>query len=102
MKLFVGGLTPWTTEHCLTERFSRYGQVDSVKIVRDGRSGQSRRFGFVEMPREREAKKAARALHGAEHQGLYMSVVPKASHGNVRRDVPSRSSFLHSLLMVWI
>lgn len=80
MKLFVGGLTPWVTEDRILEQFLRFGAVDSVEIVRDRRSGQSQRFGFVAMPRDREAKKAIKALNGSDLQGLILSVAAKRQH----------------------
>jgi RNA recognition motif-containing protein len=80
MKLFIGDLTPWVTEDRILERFSQFGIVDSVVIVRDWQSGQSRRYGFVEMPKDREAKKAIRALNGSNLQGLNMKVAAKHRH----------------------
>lgn len=80
MKLFVGGLTPWISEALLRDRFSSYGKVDSVQIIRDQVSGQSRRFGFVEMPISGEARKAIKALNGTDLGGLVIHVAGNQQH----------------------
>jgi len=87
MKLFIGDLTPWMTEDRILEQFSRYGSVDSVEIIRDRSTGRSRRYGFVGMPREREAKKAAKALNGSYLQGLYLRVAPTRQEDGCSRRV---------------
>ncbi|KAL9687303.1 hypothetical protein QQ045_031703 [Rhodiola kirilowii] len=46
-KLFVGGLSVYTTENGLTEAFSQFGQVVEAKIVMDKVTGKSKNFGFV-------------------------------------------------------
>ena len=52
MKLYVGNL-PWSvTETDLKELFSDVGEVNSVTIITDRNSGQSRGFGFIEMAKE--------------------------------------------------
>lgn len=83
MTLSVGGLTPSVTEDSLWERFSKYGLVDSVQIVRDYFSGQSRRFGFIDMPLDDQAQKAIRAMNGADFQGMVLSVIAKRRHAAI-------------------
>jgi len=63
-KLFVGNLPYQATEQEIRELFSQAGSVESVKIITDIRSGQSRGFGFVEMSSAEEAQKAVTLLHG--------------------------------------
>ncbi|GAB4833340.1 Small RNA-binding protein 11, chloroplastic [Ancistrocladus abbreviatus] len=68
-KLFVGGLSFYTTEKTLTEAFSQCGQVVEAKIVLDRVSDRSKGFGFVTFASEDEAHKAltemnGKALHG--------------------------------------
>lgn len=75
MKLFVGGLSPRVTEARLQERFSFFGRVNSVKIIRDAYTGVSRGFGIVEMPVEAEAKTAIDALDGIELYGMFLAVI---------------------------
>ena len=50
MNIYVGGLSYDVTETDLREAFEAFGAVASVNIIKDQFSGQSRGFGFVEMP----------------------------------------------------
>jgi len=67
MRIFVGNL-PWKiTKENLVEEFGKIGEVDAenttIIMTPDGRS---KGFGFVEMPKEEEAKKAVEELNGKE------------------------------------
>lgn len=74
MNLYVGNLPFGTTEADLESAFGPYGQIDSVAIIRDKFSGQSRGFGFVEMPNPEEAKAAVEAMHGKDMGGRTITV----------------------------
>jgi len=74
MKLFVGNLSFQTTEDEVLRAFTPYGNVESVSILTDRMTGQSRGFGFVEMPDRTEAQNAINALNGAELNGRAMNV----------------------------
>jgi len=50
MNIYVGNLSFEATEDELRQEFEAFGQVSSAKIVTDKYTGQSRGFGFVEMP----------------------------------------------------
>ena len=63
-KLYVGNLSFKTTENELMEHFSQAGAVESVKIISDNYSGQSRGFGFVEMVSDDDAIKAIDMFNG--------------------------------------
>ncbi|KAI5674393.1 hypothetical protein M9H77_14757 [Catharanthus roseus] len=65
-KLFVGGLSFYTTEKGLSETFAQYGQVIEAKIPMDRVSGRSKGFGFVTYASEDEAEKAIKELNGKE------------------------------------
>jgi len=69
MKIFVGNLSTEVGEEELNTLFSEHGSVSNVKIVRDMSNNISRGFGFVEMPRKVEAKKALKNLNGFELRG---------------------------------
>jgi RNA recognition motif-containing protein len=49
MNLFVGNLSPETTDVDLRTAFSEFGEIVSVKVLKDMNTGESRGFGFVEM-----------------------------------------------------
>ena len=49
-KIYVGGLPYSTTEQQLSDLFAVHGAVTSARIITDKFTGQSRGFGFVEMP----------------------------------------------------
>ncbi|HXX35357.1 MAG TPA: RNA-binding protein, partial [Thermodesulfobacteriota bacterium] len=51
-----------------------FGKVNSATIVRDKYSGQSRGFGFVEMPDGNEARTAIANLNGKELLGRQLNV----------------------------
>jgi cold-inducible RNA-binding protein len=63
-KLYVGNLPFKTREEDLLLLFQQAGTVQSVNIIRDKFSGQSRGFGFVEMGSPDEAQKAIEMLNG--------------------------------------
>lgn len=74
MKIFVGNLSHEVDEQELTELFAEHGSVSNVRIVRDGANQMSRGFGFVEMVRKVEAKKALKSLNDFELKGKKLSV----------------------------
>lgn len=64
-KLYVGSIPFQATEDDLRDLFSKVGEVESVKIITDMQSGQSKGFGFVEMVNEDDAQKAITDLDGS-------------------------------------
>lgn len=73
-KIYVGGLPYSTTELQLTELFATHGKVESVRVITDKYTGQSRGFGFVEMANAEEAKRAMAALNGTTLEGRTLTV----------------------------
>ncbi|MFH1070890.1 MAG: RNA-binding protein, partial [Candidatus Glassbacteria bacterium] len=69
MNIYVGKLSPGTTEEELQKAFEAYGQVSAVNIIKDKFSGVSREFGFIEMPTKAEADAAIAGLNGTELSG---------------------------------
>jgi RNA recognition motif-containing protein len=63
-KLYVGSIPFQASEEALHELFSTIGEVESVKIITDAQTGQSKGFGFVEMATEEDAGKAISDLNG--------------------------------------
>jgi len=74
MKLLIRELPRSTTENELRQMFEVYGSVQSCSLVLDKKSGLSKGFGFVEMPRAGEAKSAMKHLNGVELQGSKIRV----------------------------
>ena len=74
MNIYIGNLAPDTTEDEVKEAFAPFGDVASVKIIRDGATGESRGFGFVEMPNEEQAKAAITDMNGKEIKGSAIHV----------------------------
>jgi RNA recognition motif-containing protein len=73
-KLYVGNLPYSVTEQALQSAFSEHGTVESVKLITDRDTGQSKGFGFVEMRTDAEAGAAISALNGADLEGRAMKV----------------------------
>lgn len=69
MKLFVARLSSSLTEENLLELFSAFGEVTSSKVIMDRETGNSKCFGFVEMPNDEEANAAIAALNESELDG---------------------------------
>ncbi len=89
MNIFVGNLERGTTEDELREAFEAYGQVSSVTIIKDRYSGESRGFGFIEMPSQEEGQAAIAGMNGTELRGRPLNVNvarPKEGRGGGRGD----------------
>jgi RNA recognition motif-containing protein len=69
MKLLVRNLARGTTEATVKELFEGFGAVQSCVLVMDSKTGTSKGFGFVEMPRAGEAKAAMKALNSTQVDG---------------------------------
>ncbi len=74
MNLYVGNLSQEITEDDLREAFAAFGQVESANVIKDRFSGESRGYGFVEMPLKAEAEKALEELNGKDMKGRAMNV----------------------------
>ena len=74
MNIYVGNLSRDTTDDDLQKAFEAFGRVLSVTIVKDKFSGQSRGFGFVGMPNNKEAQAAIDGLNGKEFMGRALNV----------------------------
>jgi len=73
-KLYVGNLSYGVTQESLQEAFSACGEVDSVNLITDRDTGQSKGFGFVEMSTDSEAQKAIQELNGTSLDGRDIKV----------------------------
>ncbi|NLO19734.1 MAG: RNA-binding protein [Ignavibacteria bacterium] len=71
--LYVGNLNYKTTEDSIHQLFSKFGEVQSVKFIKDKQTGRFRGFGFVEMESD-EAEAAIQELNGSEFDGRSIKV----------------------------
>ncbi len=74
MNIYVGNLSREVTEEELKKAFEAFGQVESAAIIKDKFTGESRGFGFVEMPAKAEAQSAIDGLDDTEMQGRPLKV----------------------------
>jgi cold-inducible RNA-binding protein len=74
MKLYVGNLSYDTTEEDLRKSFEEFGTVESITVVTDRYTGQSKGFAFVEMSSREEAQQAMTGLNGKEVGGRFLKV----------------------------
>ena len=73
-KLYVGNLSFRTEEQTVESLFSEAGPVESVRLMRDKATGQSRGFAFVEMQTEEGAQAATDRFNGQELEGRRLTV----------------------------
>jgi RNA recognition motif-containing protein len=98
MNIYVGNLSYEATDGTIREAFESFGQVTSARVIKDKYNGQSRGFGFVEMPAQSQAQTAIRSLNGKELLGKAISVNearPRADQGRTgggRMDYSGRGS----------
>lgn len=69
MVIFVGNLSRSVTEEQLRVLFEPFGEVKSVRIIKDKLTGQPRGFAFVDMPNKDEATQAMNDLNNKEVDG---------------------------------
>ena len=74
MNIYVGSLSLDANDDDLRQAFEAYGQVESVKIIKDKYTGESRGFAFIEMPTNKEALSAIEGLNGKELKGTSIAV----------------------------
>lgn len=74
MKLLIRNLARTTTEAELRAMFEAHGMVQSCNLVMDKVTGDSKGFGFVEMPKPGEAKAAMKNFNGKDVAGSKIRV----------------------------
>src|SRR4030042_140504 len=74
MNIYVGNLSSDVTGDDLRQAFGAFGQVESATIIKDKFSGESRGFGFIEMPSKDEAMAAIEGLNGEDLKGKALNV----------------------------
>jgi RNA recognition motif-containing protein len=85
MNIYVGNLSYNVSEEDLKTAFEAFGQVASTSIIKDKFSGQSKGFGFVEMPSKEEAQAAISGMNGKEMKGRTLNVNEARPRSDDRR-----------------
>ena len=87
MKIYVGNLAFSVTDAELQTAFGAFGDVSSVSVITDKFSGQSKGFGFVEMPDDAAADNAIKSLDGTPISGRNI----KVNQAKPREERPART-----------
>ncbi|MDH3892418.1 MAG: RNA-binding protein [candidate division Zixibacteria bacterium] len=74
MNIYVGNLSPKTSDQQLRKAFEMYGKVDKVSLDSKPRNDDAYGFCFVEMPFENQASRAIKQLHGKMMGGASLTV----------------------------
>ncbi|MEI7748861.1 MAG: RNA-binding protein [Chlorobiaceae bacterium] len=74
MNIYIGNLAYTVSEDDLRDAFSEFGEVASASIINDKFSGRSKGFGFVEMPKDSEAREAIESMNGKDLNGRTVTV----------------------------
>ena len=92
MNIYVGNLALETTEDDLRQAFESFGQVSSVKILRNRASGESVGFGFVGMAESEEGQAAISGLNGKDLAGSTIKVEEGRAKTSVARTDTGRDN----------
>lgn len=86
MNIYVGNLAYSVTEDELRDAFAEFGEVSSANLIIDRATGQSKGFGFVEMPDNSQADEAIKSLNGTPLGGRSI----KVNQAKPREERPAR------------
>lgn len=89
MNIYVGNLSRDVSEADLREAFGAFGEVQSASVIKDKYTGESRGFGFVEMPNKSEAEAAISGLNGKDLKGRNLTI----NEARPRQDRPRSGGF---------
>jgi RNA recognition motif-containing protein len=87
MTIYVGNINYSLGEADIQKIFEVLGTVESVKIIRDKRTGRSKGFAFIEMPDKKEAMEAIKTLDGKEVAGRNLRVLKAHSTKKVKEKI---------------
>jgi RNA recognition motif-containing protein len=74
MRIYVGNLPYSVTDDDLRDVFGEFGDLAAAEVIKDKFSGQSKGFGFVDMPNNSEADAAIKALNETDFKGRKLTV----------------------------
>jgi RNA recognition motif-containing protein len=86
MNIYVGNLPYSVTEDELRNAFAAFGEVNSVNLITDRDTGQSKGFAFVEMADNASADAAIKGLNDTAMGGRNL----KVNQAKPRGERPSR------------
>ena len=89
MNIYVGNLSYEITDDEVRDIFSPHGEISSVSIIKDKYSGQSKGFGFVEMPNQAEAEEAIKTLNESDLKGRNI----KVNQAKPKEERPKRRAY---------
>ena len=84
MNIYIGQLPYSVNEDEIREVFTEYGEIASLNLIKDKFSGQSKGFGFIDMPNNSEADKAIKALNKSMLKGREIKVNQAEAKRNKR------------------
>lgn len=83
MNIYIGNFSYDITGEDLKEVFEAFGRVGTVKIIRDKFTGDSKGFGFVEMPDKTEAQAAMQGIAEIKGRGVTINEArPQVQYGS--------------------
>jgi RNA recognition motif-containing protein len=74
MRIYVGNLPYSVSDDELRDTFAEFGELSTAEVVKDKFSGQSKGFGFVDMPNNSEADQAIKSLNDSVLKGRKITV----------------------------
>jgi RNA recognition motif-containing protein len=86
MTIYVGNISYTLSEDDIRKIFEVMGAVESVKLIRDKRTGKSKGYCFIEMPEKKEGMEAINALDGKEVAGRNLRVIKAHSTKKVKEE----------------
>lgn len=95
MNIYVGNLPRSVNEDAIREHFATYGEISSIKIIKDQVTGEPRGFAFIDMPDDEAAKRVIDELNGKELGGRRLTINearPKTGGGDRPRRDDSRGN----------
>lgn len=90
MQILIRNLDRAATQTQVLDLFKKFGMVSSCSLVMDTKTGQSKGFGFVEMPKMDEASKAICELNGKKIGGSAIRVKRAANSTVTKKNGPER------------
>lgn len=92
MKIYVGNLSDKVTEKDLRQTFESFGEVTSVRLVKDKPRGKPQGAGCVTMPNQAEAQSAISNLKRRNLKGKPLKITGARAHCDGGRRGGSRRS----------